>query len=319
MHSGEQARPLNHPPPNTHHTMPPDSPVLDAAVVWVIAVWLAVLGGVIGSFLNVVIYRLPEGMNLSVPASHCPKCKKPIRWYDNVPVLSWIVLRGRCRDCRAPISMRYPLVEAVTAGTFGLLAVVEYASGGANLPPLPPVEIAGLPVETERSSTQLYAIYGYHLVLLCTLLCAVMIEYDGKRLPRSLFYPAAVAGLIAPVIWPQVHPVPAWSGLQGIAAGLIDGPLGLATGACLGLLGIWIWQKKHRRGAVIALSAVGLFLGWQAALVLGLATMAIGLLLRLLGRGMPVMRRIPPTAGLAPVTLAWIVFWAPLVSRGSPL
>jgi len=299
--------------------MPPDSPVFEPAV-YAIAAWLTVLGGVFGSFFNVVIYRLPEGMNLAVPGSHCPKCKKPIRWYDNVPVLSWILLRGRCRDCREPISPRYPLVEALTAGTFGLLAVVEYGSGGANLPPLPQVaEFAGGVLVAERTSTLLYAIYGYHLVLLCTLLCAVMIEFDGKRLPLSLFYPAGIVGLVLPLIWPQVHPAPAWSGLHGIAAGLIDGPLGLATGACLGLLVMWLWQKEHRRGAIIALSAVGLFLGWQAALVLGLATMAIGLLLRLAGRYVPGIRRISPATGLAPATLLWIVFWAPLVSWGSPL
>jgi leader peptidase (prepilin peptidase)/N-methyltransferase len=76
---------------------------------------LAFIGGaIIGSFLNVVAYRLPRGESLSRPGSRCPSCETPIRPYDNVPVLSWLVLRGRCRACGARISARYPIVEAVT-------------------------------------------------------------------------------------------------------------------------------------------------------------------------------------------------------------
>jgi len=101
---------------------------------WLIAVWLFALGGAFGSFLNVVIYRLPAGMSLLRPGSHCPACKRPIRWFDNVPILGWLILRGRCRDCRAKISARYPTIEAITAGLFLLLAVVECLRDGANLP-----------------------------------------------------------------------------------------------------------------------------------------------------------------------------------------
>ena len=72
------------------------------------------LGAIIGSFLNVVAYRLPRGESLLHPRSRCPQCETPIKPYDNVPVLGWLWLRGRCRACGAPISARYPLVEAVT-------------------------------------------------------------------------------------------------------------------------------------------------------------------------------------------------------------
>jgi len=82
----------------------------------------AVLFGlVIGSFLNVVILRLPEGQSISTPRSRCPKCKKMIAWYDNVPVLSYVLLGGRCRNCKAGISARYPLIEALTAAVSALL------------------------------------------------------------------------------------------------------------------------------------------------------------------------------------------------------
>ena len=74
----------------------------------------AVLGLVVGSFLNVVIHRLPQGGSLLWPGSHCPRCQAPVRWYDNLPVLSWLLLRGRCRSCRVAISARYPAVELLT-------------------------------------------------------------------------------------------------------------------------------------------------------------------------------------------------------------
>jgi leader peptidase (prepilin peptidase)/N-methyltransferase len=79
-----------------------------------------VLGLALGSFLNVVIYRLPRHESLVRPGSHCPNCGHPVRFYDNIPILSWLLLRGRCRDCEAPISARYPLVEAITGVAFVL-------------------------------------------------------------------------------------------------------------------------------------------------------------------------------------------------------
>lgn len=84
--------------------------------IYVVALILAgVLGLCVGSFLNVVIYRLPNGMNLAKPASHCPKCKNEIKWYDNIPVLSYIILRGKCRHCKTHITFRYTLVELLNA------------------------------------------------------------------------------------------------------------------------------------------------------------------------------------------------------------
>ena len=99
--------------------------LLPDAAHWLIVLCSAVFGGAIGSFLNVVVYRLPHGISLITPPSHCPNCKRPIRWFDNVPVFGWIMLRGRCRHCRCPISIRYPAVEAFTAAMFAALAAVE--------------------------------------------------------------------------------------------------------------------------------------------------------------------------------------------------
>jgi leader peptidase (prepilin peptidase)/N-methyltransferase len=129
----------------------------------------AVLGLLIGSFLNVVIWRLPRNENLSHPASHCPSCDEPIRPYDNVPVLSWIVLRARCRNCGNPISARYPAVELATAGLFLLIA---------------------------------WRI-GWHLSLIGYLfftaagVALALIDYDVKRLPDKLTYPAVGVLVVA--------------------------------------------------------------------------------------------------------------------------
>ena len=83
-----------------------------------VAVVVALLGLAVGSFLNVCIHRLPRGTSVVAPGSHCPACRRSIRWFDNVPVVAYLLLRGRCRACRAPISPVYPLVEAATAGLF---------------------------------------------------------------------------------------------------------------------------------------------------------------------------------------------------------
>ncbi len=100
-------------------------------------VFAAAAGAIAGSFANVCIHRLPRGESVVHPPSRCPKCGTRVAWYDNVPVLSWFVLRGRCRACRAPISPRYPLVEAAGAGIFAgavlLWGPTAVAAGGALL------------------------------------------------------------------------------------------------------------------------------------------------------------------------------------------
>ena len=171
---------------------------------WILAAWFLLAGGAIGSFLNVVVYRLPAGMSVVWPPSHCPRCKRAIRSYDNIPVLAWFWLRGRCRDCGGPISIRYPLVEALTAGIFLLLLVVEVFHSGRNLPvpgPLPPAQAWGLCL--------------FHLGLLCTLMAAALIRWDGHQPPQRLFVPMLLAGFAAASVWPWLHPLAADAELAG--------------------------------------------------------------------------------------------------------
>ena len=94
---------------------------------WLIVPLVGLLGALIGSFLNVVVWRVPQGMSIVHPPSACPECGHRIAWHDNVPVVSWLLLRGRCRSCGARISVRYPLVEAGTAVAFALTAWGAYA------------------------------------------------------------------------------------------------------------------------------------------------------------------------------------------------
>jgi leader peptidase (prepilin peptidase)/N-methyltransferase len=130
---------------------------------------LAFIGGaIIGSFLNVVAYRLPRGESLSRPGSRCPSCGTPIKPYDNVPVLSWLVLRGRCRACGARISARYPIVEAVT----GLLCAAVVIAKGADSD----------------------AWLGLAFVLV--LVPIVLIDLDVRLIPNRLTLIGAVAALV---------------------------------------------------------------------------------------------------------------------------
>jgi leader peptidase (prepilin peptidase)/N-methyltransferase len=134
-----------------------------------IVLWCAVLGLLMGSFLNVVVWRVPRGESIVRPPSACPSCHTAIRPLDNVPVVSWLLLRGRCRDCREPISARYPLVEAGTAASFAAVALRFGLSA-----PLPA-----------------------YLYLTAVCVALALIDLDVKRLPDVLTLPSyAVGGVL---------------------------------------------------------------------------------------------------------------------------
>lgn len=170
---------------------------------WVLAFWVFVIGSAIGSFLNVVIYRLPRGMSLSHPGSRCPKCGHAIRWYHNLPIAGWLLLRGKCFDCKAAISPRYPLVELVVAAIFVALAYVDI-----YLPTIkaddPATPINSAPTDA-RLGLWLFA-FAAHAWLACSLLAAGLIRWDGQRVPWRLTAPAvAIAAAAAPFLErPQV-------------------------------------------------------------------------------------------------------------------
>ncbi len=144
---------------------------------WFALVWLAVMGACVGSFLNVVIYRLPKSQSL-FGRSHCPKCRRQIRAWHNVPVLAWLVLRGKCCDCGARISFRYPAVEAVTAVVFAGLFFVLYRQQADGV-----------------FDARFWLIYTSLVVFVCSEMCILLILADRNRVPRVLFYISIVSAV----------------------------------------------------------------------------------------------------------------------------
>jgi leader peptidase (prepilin peptidase)/N-methyltransferase len=192
-------------------------------------VGLFVLGLAVGSFLNVCIYRLPRRESLNWPASHCTRCSRPLSWYENIPLASWIVLRGRCRTCHASIGITYPVVELIT----GLL----FAGG--------------------------YLIYGWtpllavRLLFACAMIVLFVIDLNHRILPNVITVPGIVAGLAFSAVLP-----PGWlASLIGALAG--GGALFLIAEVYYRVRGV----EGLGMGDVKMLAMIGAFLGWQLTLV----------------------------------------------------
>lgn len=150
---------------------------------FVVNFFVAVFGGCVGSFLNVLIYRLPEGLSILWPPSRCPQCATPLKWYDNIPVLGWLLLRGRCRYCEKAISVQYPLIEAVTAILFVAMLNLYYQTTLVQ-----PFGNFGLELT--------WPVFALHLVLVAVLLGATVIDARYFIIPLSLPWFATVAAVV---------------------------------------------------------------------------------------------------------------------------
>lgn len=203
----------------------------------VVTVLAVVLGLAVGSFLNVVVHRVPKGLSLVRPGSACPSCGSAVRPMDNVPLVSWLVLRGRCRDCRAPISTRYPLVEAGTAVLFGSVALLLQ--------------------QTDR----LWAVPAYlYLAAICVALA--LIDIDVHRLPDAIVMPAypVAAALLGLASW-QLDDWPA----------LLRAAIGAAT-LWIVYFGLAVVKPGGMGFGDVKLAGVlGAYLGW-----LGWGSLVIG-------------------------------------------
>ena len=191
---------------------------------------MAALGLIVGSFLNVCIYRLPRRQSIHWPGSRCTACARPLAWYENVPVFSWLALRGRCRTCGERISVMYPLVEVITGALF----------------------VAG------------YVIYGWtpllavRLAFACSMVVLFAIDLRHHILPNIITVPGIVVGFALSLILP----VPGWkSSLIGLLAG--GGVLFAIAEAYYRLRGV----EGLGMGDVKMLSMIGAFLGWPLMLV----------------------------------------------------
>jgi leader peptidase (prepilin peptidase)/N-methyltransferase len=206
------------------------------------SVLVFIFGSAVGSFLNVVIYRLPEGLSLLHPPSRCPHCQTRLKPYDNVPVFGWLWLRGRCRFCKAPISIRYPLIEALT----GCLFLAAFWLLGMT-----------------------WITFGYW-ILLSWLVALSFIDFDTLTLPNPLTQSGLLLGLV----------FQAWNG--HLQVGTIGGTVqGLMTGVIGAVLGIWLFdmttlfastalgQTAMGGGDAKLAAMLGAWLGWQGVLLSG--------------------------------------------------
>ena len=226
----------------------------------VFEVGAALLGACIGSFLNVVIWRLqqedPARRSLG-GRSHCPHCGALIRWFDNIPVLSWLLLRAKARCCGKPIAVRYPLVEALTAGLFLLLAL---------RPPFGPAVVG------EVWHVDALAAFALHATFLSLLVALSFIDYDTKLLPDVLTKPGIGIGLFGG-LWPGVAGLisedpstsPALRSLLASVFGMLAG--GGVTWAIRAVGSKAFGREAMGFGDVKLMAMIGAFLGWQAALL----------------------------------------------------
>lgn len=201
-----------------------------ARVYYSVVVFL--FGLAVGSFDNVVIYRIPEGLSPLKPRSFCPGCGHPIAWYDNIPVLSFILLRAKCRHCGAPISPRYPLVELAS----GMLFLAVFAS------------------HSFRWTDELPA----HLFLVTVTLIVSVIDLRHQIIPNRVIYPSLLLALLSAVVVSLV---------RGDLSYFIDKALGFAAGGIpLGLLAVALPRGMGMGDAKLA-AFTGLVLGWRGQLV----------------------------------------------------
>ena len=249
-----------------------------------LAIYVTLLGLIVGSYLNVVIHREPLGLSTVRQRSRCPDCGTMIGARDNVPVLSWVILRGRCRSCGTPISWRYPLIEAATGGLF-LACFLRFGF-------------------TPQALTA--AIFA------ALMLALAMIDYDHMLLPDRITWPGIAVGLAAQL----------WGPLAGWPAAL--GGVVLGAGLLLAVWALWWVVRREEGmglGDVKMLALIGAFLGWTGVLVtLFLATLTgsiVGIaLLRAGGSegGVTMRSKLPFGVFLAIAGVLALFFGEPLVA-----
>lgn len=207
---------------------------------WIFTLVAGIFGATVGSFLNVCIYRIPAGRSVISPPSHCA-CGTPIPWYRNIPVLSWIFLRGRAPCCGKPFSIRYPLIETLTGILFALCW-------------------HWLPWQV--------AVPGF--LFLALLVVLAFIDLDTMMLPDSLNVGLALLGLVCSAAFPLLHQQVSHSGLANSLLALTHSGVGMLLGAGLIywfrlLASLAMGREAMGEGDVILLGGIGAFCGWQGA------------------------------------------------------
>lgn len=273
--------------------------------ILLVLAWIFMFGASIGSFLNVVVYRMPLGKSLHRRGSYCPYCHQPIRLRDNIPVFGWINLRGRCRQCRLPISVGYPIVEALTGIMFVLFYLFETATGGAQLPfTKPHTYHDGALGILQGTQSELLGIYAFHVLLVCVLWAAFLIERDGHLVPIRLIAVPLIVAVVAATVWPHLLPVDwfvyfdlgdALSPLLRRFSSIIGAACGLVLGFVLGRL----VERRNRANPrwhshvlklVLIFAFVGATFGWQSVLAISLPFVMLLMLAREFHLAVPASR-----------------------------
>ena len=240
-------------------------PWMAAAIVACAFVW----GALLGSFVNVVAHRMPRGVSIVHGRSRCPHCGAAIRPRDNVPVVGWLWLRGRCRDCAAPISARYPLVEAGCGLLVAAAAVVDVVPGGMDRALM---WEDWLPV----------ARFGFHGAALVTLVAWDRLAAAGPGVPRPAALVALAAAGVAAIAWPGIQPIGVlpdgapWPTSPPRLAALVAWMAGTAAG--------WIAGHGPQGRMRAMLPLLGATFGWQAVTVVAAVTAAVRALGKTAGR-----------------------------------
>jgi len=198
-----------------------------------------IFGAFIGSFLNVCIFRLPKEESIIWPGSHCPYCKKPIRFYDNIPLLSYVLLMGKCRHCKIPISIQYPLIEGITA----LSSLFLFMKFGPSLS------------------------YLFYFAFVAALIVITVIDLYHQIIPDVISLPGIGVGLIASLILPQI------TFLNSLFGVLLGGGSLFLVATCYE----WLFKREGMGGGDVKLLAmIGAFLGWKAVILTILLSSLIG-------------------------------------------
>lgn len=226
--------------------------------LWVDITIIAMMGLVVGSFLNVCISRIPEEQSIVKPRSRCPKCKKLIPWYDNIPVISYLILKGKCRFCNEKISIQYPMIE------LGFAAMIVHVYVRFN--------------QFGYDRNTLLLLTGYYGILCACLLVATVIDLYHYIIPDEVNVAGLIAAVIGAVAFPQL--VGAVSHLDG----LIHSALGIGVGYASLRFVVWIGSIIFRKEAMGLgdpkfLAMIGAFLGWKQAFLVILLSSFLGALI----------------------------------------
>jgi leader peptidase (prepilin peptidase)/N-methyltransferase len=331
---------------------------IHSAKVAIFGIFVAI-GASFGSFLNVVAESLPSGRSIALRSSACPRCEQPIRRVDNLPIISYLILRGRCRSCQAAIPLRYLLTELTGAGLFAAMFIGELVSGAANLPGVKQPMYTGIVWIILYTKWNVVAVTAYHLLLFCIVMTAVFAQVQRLSLPRRFWLPALLLAIGLPTVFPDLMPlkidasIAAWLPLPNLLAGLASSLAGLAaavaTAPLLGQFARRMLLPKQTPpsedtdgedtdgegtdgeatdgkgtsdgGSTLSwsLCVLGAGLGWQATVSIVVLCVAALLLVRLLQPVRHTFGQLGPTALLFLVALAHQLAWQSIFEWTRPI